>query len=369
MKDDLIEADAYALDSRDTRFVAIWAVLVLLLYVVGAFAGIRILDRYKSETVQLRQSWIASPTGERNASTPGRDVPTADQAMDVTVGVAVRRIGPFALRESSWASDFNIWFRWSGDTLTPSPGESFRIVNGQIEQREKIASMETSGQHYEEYHVVGRTLLSFDAARFPLGDEALLIQVEDLARPLQTLRYVADRENSYIAPGAMPLAVKLIKSITTVKMRSHQAAGNSVVHSRFVFAMLVAPNSASIYLKLFQALFASVAVALVALYIDPTQIDARFGLPVGGFFASVGNNLAISGLLPFANRLTLSDMVNLVGLVTIFLIVVQSAISLYLFDTMGRKRLARLFDHVSFAVLFFGYVAVNLALPLAAKST
>jgi hypothetical protein len=48
-------------------------------------------------------------------------------------------------------------------------------------------------------------------------------------------------------------------------------------------------------------------------------------------------------------------MMNAVGLATIFLTLAQSAISLYFFD-------------VTLAVFFVGYVAVDLALPLAARS-
>ncbi len=88
---------------------------------------------------------------------------------------------------------------------------------------------------------------------------------------------------------------------------------------------------------------------------------------MGGFFASVGNNIFVASILPHADRLTLADMINTVSLFTIFLILVQSVISLYIFDTMGRERLSRFFDRVSFAVFLIGYVAVNLALPLAAR--
>ena len=60
-------------------------------------------------------------------------------------------------------------------------------------------------------------------------------------------------------------------------------------------------------------------------------------------------------------------MVDGVGLATILLTLVQSTISLYLFDTMGRERLSRFFDHVSFTVILIGYVVLNIALPMAAR--
>jgi hypothetical protein len=61
-------------------------------------------------------------------------------------------------------------------------------------------------------------------------------------------------------------------------------------------------------------------------------------------------------------------MVNAIGLATIFLILVESTVSLYILDTRGQDRLSRVLDRVSFVVMGFGYVVLNLILPLAARS-
>jgi hypothetical protein len=158
---------------------------------------------------------------------------------------------------------------------------------------------------------------------------------------------------------------------TDIQRTGHagQGSGNDTrkvrVRSHFVLGMLVVADGIGLYQKFFQALFASIAVALIALFIKPIHVDCRFGLPVGGFFTSVGNNIFIGTLLPHAERLTLTDMVNATGLLTIFFILLQSVISLHIYDTMGNERLSRFFDRASFAVFLIGYVAVNLALPLA----
>lgn len=48
------------------------------------------------------------------------------------------------------------------------------------------------------------------------------------------------------------------------------------------------------------------------------------------------------------------------------LTLLQSAISLYLYERRGKKTLSRLFDKVSLMVFFAGYLVINLVLPLAA---
>jgi hypothetical protein len=70
-------------------------------------------------------------------------------------------------------------------------------------------------------------------------------------------------------------------------------------------------------------------------------------LGVGAVFGAVGNFIYIGPMIARAPYLTLVDVVNRLGLITIFLTLVQSAISLYLFDTRGLEKLSRFFDHVS----------------------
>jgi hypothetical protein len=144
--------------------------------------------------------------------------------------------------------------------------------------------------------------------------------------------------------------------------------GRTDVHSRFIFAFLVVPPGAGLFFILFQALFASIAIAFVVFFIKPTQVDPRFGLGVGAFFAVVGNNIYVASVLPFSGQISLSGMVNGIGLITVFLTLFQSTVSLYLFDIKGRERLSRFFDHVSFVAFLVGYVAVNLILIRTAGS-
>jgi hypothetical protein len=302
---------------------------------------------------------------ELNAPASAR-TPTGTRPVDVQVGLIMNHVGEFAMREAAWTADFNLFFRWTGDGV--NPGESFRLANGQILQREKVESSRSGREHSAEYHVVARMTKSFDASRFPFSDEGLLVRVEDATHEV---RYVADNSSSKIGPDALPRGLKLgglMVEARSGRGDSASAGGKTVARSELAFGLLIVPESFGIYLKMFQALFASVAIALIVLFIKPIHVDPRFGLPVGGFFAAVGNNVYVSSLLPHSDRFTLVSLVNATGLFTIFLVLVQSAISLYLQDTLDQERLRRFFDHVSFAIFLLGYVAINLALPFAAKT-
>ena len=355
------------------RFVVIWAVCLLFLYVVGLSFGVTKLRGYAAEPAKIREARIASPTMELNARAPDLKFSSSAKSVDVLVGGNINRIGEFSLKESAMTADFNLWFRWNSDAV--NPGKGFRIVGGQILQQENVESSSRGKEHYVEYHLVARMTEGFDATRFPFGENGLFILVEDDTHGAEALRYVADKKGSGIDPEAMPRGLKLTRFLADTKIGIHKsgqkrpgpADSTWKTRSQFILAMLVVTDGIGLYQKFFQALFASIAVALIALYIKPTHVDCRFGLPVGGFFTSVGNNIFVGTLLPHADRLTLADMVNATGLFTIFFILLQSVISLHIYDTMGNERLSRFFDRVSFAVFLLGYVAVNLALPISAR--
>ena len=79
--------------------------------------------------------------------------------------------------------------------------------------------------------------------------------------------------------------------------------------------------------------------ALVFYQTDPCR--SAFRLPVGAAFTAVANIIAIGVFLPRAEGFILAEMTNAVGLATTFLTLVQSAISLYFFDTLGKEKLSR----------------------------
>ena len=358
---------------RAYRLVALWAAGILILYTIGGYMGIRQLQRYKAETEKFRQAMIVAPTTEQGVPLSKPTLPAGSGPVDVHVGMHINSMGEFAVKESAWVADFDIWFRWSGDGI--KPGDNFQVVNGQIDQRDKKEAYVTGGQHYERYRVKARLTKFFDTSRFPFSDQGLTIEVEDGAHEAERLRYVADEQESGINWSGVPQVLKITKSIAMVKLHTYGSrrgdprltSNGASTHSRFIFAMLVSPPGLVLYLKMFQALFASIAIGLIVFFIKPIHVDPRFGLSIGALFAAVGNNIFVGSLLPQAEGITLAAMVNAIGLATIFLTLVQSAISLYIEDTMGQEKLRRFFDKVSFVAFFMGYVVVNLLLPLAAR--
>ncbi len=351
-------------------FVALWAMGILIFYSIIGILGVSRLEKYKAQTQQARHAWFSSEMMSTSTATPV-STPSPAAATPVAVNVLINHVGDFSLREGRWDTDFDISFRWKGDAI--DPGATFRIVNGEILNRQKEVSETFDGKRYERYNVRARMQQAFDPARFPFSDAALLVGMEDTSHDARAMRYRVYESGITVGGRALSTGLKVTKTYAGTKLYNYgpmdgtPSAEGGEVHSRFLFAMFVEPRGREIYTKMFQALFASVAIALVVFFIKPTFVDPRFGLGVGAFFAAIGNNIFLVTLLPPADRVTLTDMVNLIGLVTIFLTLVQSTISLHFCDT-DRWRLSRFFDRLCFPLFILGYLIVNILLPFAAKS-
>lgn len=355
------------------RFLIAWSAALILLGGGAGVAAVARVYRHKQHTVALhrtRMDPVATEAGKTQADTTA--VPRAKEAVKVRVGLYVDRIVELSIKDSTWTVDFYLWFNWTGDGLTP--GETFQVVNGQIESKEKLDEITNGAEHYSLYRVVAKITKMFDAARFPTDDHLLTIHIEDKARQFQDLLLVPDTENSNISsrvnvPGYEVSGTAMVSkphSYKTTRGDPRLPAGFKATYSQFVFGIAIRRPDFGFFIKLFVALFIAVAIAMLAFFIKPTDVDPRFGLGVGGLFAAIANSYVTSSLVPDTGVLTLADMVNQVAIVTILLTLLESTISLYILERLGDEPLSRRFDRVSAVLFAVGYAGISLALPLAA---
>ncbi len=224
------------------------------------------------------------------------------------------------------------------------------------------------------YRVVARITKFFDVSRFPRDDHVLTINIENPASERRELLFVADKESSGVSSRVRIPGYSTYQEAILEKPHAYRsthgdprlAAGTEKVQSQLRMGLWIHRQDFGFYLKMFVALFVAVGVALLAFFIKPTDVDPRFGLGVGALGAVIVNTYVTSSLVPDTGVMTLADIVNHVGVITIFLSLMQSAISLYLYEKRGKKTLSRLFDRVSFLIFLPGYLVINLVLPWAA---
>jgi len=103
---------------------------------------------------------------------------------------------------------------------------------------------------------------------------------------------------------------------------------------------------------------------MLALFINPTQVDPRFGLCVGGLFGIVASSYAVNSVLPDAAGFCYADKLHVAGLLCVLVVVTESVYSLSLHLNRGEPgaRHARRLDRATFALVAGGYVATVVVL-------
>ena len=113
--------------------------------------------------------------------------------------------------------------------------------------------------------------------------------------------------------------------------------------------------------KMFQGIFASVAIAFLAFCFTPDGGDC-IGWGVGAFFASVARSYISLNGVPGAGIRTLTDMINGLAMVTIFLTLLGSILSNYLERYEVNRHLVGRMDKVSLFVCMIGYCVINIVI-------
>jgi hypothetical protein len=299
---------------------------------------------------------------------------STEEATPVEVGFYVDRVPELSAHDASWTAVFDVWFRWRGEDVQPAEG--LVVVEGTVESNEKLAEYHRDGQHYERRRIVAKITKTFPAARMPLDSHLLVLAVENGERVREKLVFVPDLESCSVSSRVSVLGYRILGWEALEKSHSYKTTrgdprlpqGTKSTFSQFRMGIFIERTGWGLYLKLFQALHVAVAISFLACFIKPTDLDPRFGLGVGALFAAVANSYVVNSLIPDTGELSLADVINGLGIITILVTLVESTVSLYLYDRCQEEELSRRLDRMSFKILVIGFAAVNIVLLIASAA-
>jgi len=352
-----------------------WVAFLMILFLLPTLLLAR--TQWKSRHLET-QTWEAmlDPAIPDPGYETTDDVPT-DRARRVTIGFYLESIDGISLHDSQWKGVLDIWCRWKDDPDAPGgadfdPFEHLIAVNGSIVDRRMLREIHSGGEHYVQQRCSLECTKAFQVVNFPLDRHLVLASFENSDLPRQDLLFVADQESSAVSRRVAMSGYRMAGFHTIENPHSYQTSRGLPgvlptergTFSQPRFAIVIERDGWGLFVKMFQALFVAVAVALLACFIKPTHVDPRFGLGVGALFASVANAYLVGSYVPETSEFSLADVVNLLGIGTILVSLTQSTISLWLYDSFDNRTFSRRFDWVSFWTILTAFLA-SLALCLA----
>jgi len=355
---------------QERRWFRVWIAGLLIFFLVGGGGMAWNLWRAKrAEREDFRLLLDAAATDPGVTAAVKTDT---SNATPVTMGIYLERISELSIKDATWTAVFDLWFRWQGAELNPVEG--LVVMDGTIESRDKLAETHDGDRHYARYRIVAKLTKPFSISRFPLDEHLLLLAIENGGLTRDKLLFVPDLENSSVSSRVKVPGYDLTGRIALEKPHSYKTTrgdprlspGTKSTYSQFRFGINLERSGWGLYFKMFQALYIAVAIAFLACFIKPTDVDPRFGLGVGALFAAVANSYLVGSFVPDTGEQALADVVNFLGILTILVTLIESTVSLYLYDRCGEVELSQRLDMVSFKLMFGGFIAANVLLILAA---
>ena len=242
------------------------------------------------------------------------------------------------LKERKFQADFNVWFRWTGDSVNALEG--FSVVDGVIDLKEELVKRKIGDQHYGLYRIVATIHKNFDLSKYPLDDHELKIQIEDPRRSSMEMVYRADTANSNMSdrvhvPGwdsrHFVAATALFKYPTNYGDAS-QASAAAAGHSRFTFSLEMIRNGYGNFFKLFSMLFFGGLLSFFAFRVRSDYLDARLALIVSGIFMSAITSSMISSALPESDAVDMAEKLYFATMGFIFASCMGSLYTLKVFN-------------------------------------
>jgi hypothetical protein len=206
-----------------------------------------------------------------------------------------------------------------------------------------------------------------------VDNHVLTLEIEDEQQERPDLIYVVENGTSEISSRVQIPGYEIDKMAIIEKPHTYKSNfGDPRIDSKKTsFSQLRAGIEISrpdlgFYFRIFIGLFVAVAAALLALCIKPTKVDPRFVLGSGALFVAIANTIITSELIPKTGIMTFADMVNDLGLILILMTLIESVVSLYLYEKKGEKILSRKLDRTSLILLLVIYVIINAVIVAAA---
>ncbi len=360
------------LESDKKKFVLSVAAIVAFVYAVCLWGTASTLLSNKTDATHHHQARMSS-TGNEPGHTPAEPLPAEGNFTTVKVGTYIDDIDTFSIKDSSWSANFYVWFSWAGPKEI-DPGGKLVVVDGTITKKDLLESYSgPDGVNYQKYRISAKFLKYFDTVRVPIESHMLNIYVEDGSRDAAKLRFVADPASNISSRVQIP-GYKIVGISNVVKAHTYRssygdpriAAGNVKTFSQYIVGVDIVRSSVGIYLKIFLALFAALALALSNFFVKPSDVGPRFSLPTAAYFGAVANSYVANSILPPSGSFGLVDFVAGFGMSTIFLTIALSLLSNYLFVKKGEQALALLFDRVMFFTVGICCLTANIIIPMCA---
>lgn len=207
---------------------------------------------------------------------------------------------------------------------------------------------------------------NWNVSDFPFDQQHLRVSIENTLFDNTSLVFVPDTLGSRFDDEEAIDGWTITKfKVSAVENDYHTGFGDISPESQysefsqFVLEMEIERDAVGLFMKIFIGMYIAFLISVISFTPHPSELEPRFGLPVGGLFAAVGNKYIIDSLLPEASSFTLVDTLHTLTFMSIFATLVTSAIALKMHDN-GKTEEALRINSICARVVILAFILLNI---------
>src|SRR4030095_885047 len=267
--------------------------------------------------------------------------------------------------------DFYVWYNTKKDSLNLI--QYFELVNSNGYNKSNETSEKRGDNFYQTLRINSQIKEVWNVTNFPFDRQKVEIMIEDYDKDNTKLIFILDTAASKIDQEIhiedwkiMDFGIKTVNHVYETNYGDPDIPVNEYsAYSRVIVYFTLEREGKGLFAKLFVGLFISVLMSLLTFFVNPLDLDPRFGLSVGAIFAAIESQYVISQTLPQNDKITLVDKLHDISFIFIFISILVSTVSLHFVKT-DRKSTSQKIDRRCFVILSAAYIIIVLYFVLKA---
>jgi len=279
------------------------------------------------------------------------------------VGAFIISVHDINFHDMEYTARFWLWFVYDNPNLDFS--KSIDIPNAKDIQISSVSVDTVNGKYWAQMKMQCVMKENWRVHNFPFDKQRLRIVIEDAALDINELVFVADTANSKFSNAivlggwqASNFKVHTGESNYDTSFGNPEPGHDNQNFSKFTIGLNIEREAWGLFLKIFLGMYFAFLISLVSFLSDTNELEPRFGLPVGGLFAAVGNKYIIDSLLPESSQFSLVDTLHSLTFLGIFGMLTISAIALKLHNH-DKVVTAHRLNKVGAVIVIVGYIIAN----------
>lgn len=265
----------------------------------------------------------------------------------VNVGAYVISVHDINFRDKQYTMRFWLWFVYDNPDFDFST--QLDIPNAKSIDPPEIILDSLNGKAWAIMKMKATMKESWDVQDFPFDQQHLKVQIENTLFDDQSLVFKPDIKGSAFDKNEAIDGWQIVNFKVTQSTNDYETGFGDPAPERslqyfssFLIEMDIQRNAWGLFLKIFIGMYIAFLIAIISFTIHPSEFEPRFGLPVGGLFATVGNKYIIDSILPESSSFTLVDSLHTITFLGIFATLVVSAIALRVSDKGNKEGAERI---------------------------